>query len=134
MRFDSALEQRVYDLLSSNGINVTRGTRKMLGSPDFIWEPCSVAIFVHGCYWHRHSLCSVGKAHPTRNVKYWDSTFARIVQRDERSRRALRRQGWTVAILWECRFVLEERAVIDAMFRVQNHTQLTSKGGTLIVV
>ena len=73
----------------------------LLGSPDIVFEPERIAIFVHGCYWHRCSYCAPN--FPSTNRQYWSAKFARNRARDRRVSRELRRDGWDVIVVWECK-------------------------------
>jgi len=71
------------------------------GKPDIVFVGKKIAIFVHGCFWHRHS-CAVGQRVPKTNVDYWGSKIDGNVRRDRRHRAALRETNWRVLVLWEC--------------------------------
>lgn len=71
------------------------------GRPDVAFPGRRVAIFVHGCFWHRCPYCH--PSNPKSNVAFWQAKFARNRQRDERDTRELVERGWTVVIVWECR-------------------------------
>jgi DNA mismatch endonuclease (patch repair protein) len=58
-------------------------------------------IFVHGCFWHRHA-CPAGTL-PKSNRDYWEQKQNRNAARDKKTVRALRRLGWKVLIIWECK-------------------------------
>jgi DNA mismatch endonuclease (patch repair protein) len=71
------------------------------GMPDLIFPSRRKAIFVHGCWWHRHEGCV--KAAPVKTrADFWDAKFARNVARDAKVEADLRAAGWGVAIIWEC--------------------------------
>jgi DNA mismatch endonuclease (patch repair protein) len=72
-----------------------------LGSPDFVFRKLSKVIFVHGCFWHRHS-CRRGKSIPTARKGFWETKFKRNRRRDAQVQRLLRKAGWKSLILWEC--------------------------------
>lgn len=71
------------------------------GRPDLVFPRLRKAIFVHGCFWHRHSGCSKASMPKTR-VDFWRSKFDANVARDARSIAALRTMGWSVCVIWEC--------------------------------
>lgn len=80
-----------------------RGYRKhwpIAGKPDFAWPGRKIAVFVDGCFWHGCAKC---KSLPTSNVEFWKNKIERNQKRDRRITRLLRRQGWKVARIWECR-------------------------------
>jgi len=71
------------------------------GTPDIVFPSRRKAIFVHGCYWHRHA-CEAGRSMPSSRVDYWRTKFDRNKRRDLKSRQALRRLGWSTLVVWEC--------------------------------
>lgn len=78
--------------------------------PDIIFGPARVAVFVHGCFWHR---CPIHATAPKANRGYWEQKLARNVARDQRNEEALTAAGWRVVVVWE-----HERAC-DAAARVE---------------
>ena len=73
------------------------------GSPDLVFPNKRKAIFVHGCFWHWHAPSKCRIAHtPKSNRRFWIKKFLRNRKRDIRTRKALRRLGWEVLVLWEC--------------------------------
>ena len=79
-----------------------RGYRKQWpipGRPDFAWPGLKVAVFVDGCFWHG---CSC-KRLPRSNKRFWQRKIENNKKRDKRVARRLRRDGWAVARVKECR-------------------------------
>ncbi len=74
---------------------------KLPGKPDLIFPRYRIALFVHGCFWHRHRDCGRA-AIPKTRTGWWEAKFERNVARDRRNSRALRRLGWRVLTIWEC--------------------------------
>ena len=60
-----------------------------------------LAVFVHGCFWHRHDGCRYAYT-PKSRVEFWTEKFAQNVERDRRNEEALRKLGWRVLVIWEC--------------------------------
>jgi DNA mismatch endonuclease, patch repair protein len=71
------------------------------GSPDLVFPGRKLALFVHGCFWHRHGGCAYAYR-PKSNIEFWKGKFKNNVARDRRVRRELEGMGWRVAIIWEC--------------------------------
>lgn len=71
------------------------------GRPDMVLTGPRVAVFVHGCFWHRHAGCASTRT-PKSRVGFWEGKFSDNVRRDRAARRALRRDGWRVLVVWEC--------------------------------
>lgn len=83
------------------GLRYTLDNRDLPGNPDLANRRRGIAIFVHGCFWHRHAKCARATT-PKRNSAFWQAKFDRNVARDADARRALRRLGMRVITLWEC--------------------------------
>jgi DNA mismatch endonuclease (patch repair protein) len=73
---------------------------KLPGKPDIAFTKNKIAVFVHGCYWHRHGCPR--SFNPKSNSKFWQDKFFRNVERDTRNETLLIELGWKVVILWEC--------------------------------
>ena len=69
------------------------------GRPDVLYRGRRVAVFVHGCFWHRCPVHAGGI--PRTDPAYWSQKFAANARRDRRAVRALRAAGWAVATIWE---------------------------------
>jgi DNA mismatch endonuclease (patch repair protein) len=74
---------------------------RLPGKPDLSFPSRRVAVFVHGCFWHRHPNCKRASTPVTRQ-RYWLQKFERTTARDVRNRHELQQRGWTVLIIWEC--------------------------------
>lgn len=77
------------------------------GRPDIAFPSKKVAVFVHGCFWHRCPYCrpSLPKTHTT----FWKCKFERNVERDRKKTKALKKQGWKVFVFWECQVKKDPR-------------------------
>ena len=84
-----------------------RGFRLLLhadalpGKPDILLPEHQMAIQVRGCFWHGHS-CKDGHT-PKTHKRYWSPKLAATKKRDARNDRRLRRMGWALIVVWECR-------------------------------
>lgn len=72
------------------------------GKPDLVFPKHHAVVFVHGCFWHRHDGCRYATM-PSSNAEFWQAKFDANVARDSRVARQLRKEGWRVFVLWECR-------------------------------
>jgi DNA mismatch endonuclease (patch repair protein) len=86
--------------LWSSGFKGYRLHWKVEGRPDIAFPGKKLAIFIHGCYWHRCPICNLPK--PKANRTFWADKFEKNVARDDRKRSALESEGWTVLTFWEC--------------------------------
>lgn len=75
--------------------------RSLPGKPDVVLPIHKTAIFVHGCFWHRHKRCVFAYT-PKSRIDFWTAKFTDNVERDARVARKLRRRGWSVLTIWEC--------------------------------
>ena len=88
-------------LLFRNGFRYRLHRKDLPGRPDIVLAKWNAAIFVHGCFWHRHSGCNLTTT-PLTRPEFWKQKFEANVARDERNRAMLLAAGWRVAIVWEC--------------------------------
>lgn len=94
-------ELRIRSLLHSLGYRFRLHRKDLPGKPDIILPKYNVAIFVHGCFWHRHD-CAYGSVVPATRPEFWAAKLRGNAERDKRNQEALRAKGWTVATIWEC--------------------------------
>ena len=72
------------------------------GRPDVAFGSSRLAVFVHGCFWHRHGCRAASRRLPHSNRAYWKVKFRLNRERDSRKIAALRASGWKVLVVWEC--------------------------------
>ena len=94
-------EIRVRKFLHAAGYRFRLHRRDLPGTPDIVMQGRRLAIFVHGCFWHRHDGCPRSTTPKTR-VSFWRAKFKANVRRDEAVRAALEELGWRVVVVWEC--------------------------------
>ena len=95
------------------GLRFRLHRRDLPGTPDIVLTSRRTAIFVHGCFWHRHGC---GRATtPASNVEYWTAKFERNIQRDALNAAELRKLGWRCASIWECE--AKDPAELDRLLR-----------------
>lgn len=70
------------------------------GRPDIVLPRYKAVIFTHGCFWHGHT-CSLFKWPKTR-IGFWRKKLSGNRARDLKSLKALRGDGWRIAVVWEC--------------------------------
>src|SRR3546814_9716210 len=71
------------------------------GTPDLVFPRHKAAVFVHGCFWHRHEACKKATT-PKSRKEFWEAKFARNVERDAQAIVALHALGWRTLIIWQC--------------------------------
>ncbi|UWR06538.1 very short patch repair endonuclease [Ruegeria sp. B32] len=87
--------------LHAQGFRFRVNVRRLPGSPDIVLPKWRSAIFVHGCFWHRHAGCPKA-ATPKSNVLFWQEKFAANVRRDAEAIQRLHDLGWRTLVVWEC--------------------------------
>ena len=97
---DTAPELGVRQILRDIGFHYRLHAKDLPGRPDIVNRKRRIAVFVHGCFWHAHS-CKRGKR-PSSNKEFWYAKIAGNQKRDRANIAALRRNGWRVAVIWEC--------------------------------
>ncbi|HRH69131.1 MAG TPA: very short patch repair endonuclease [Flavobacteriales bacterium] len=103
-------EKALRAALSAEGIKGYRlNYAKAPGRPDVAFVGRKVALFVHGCFWHGCPHCQPQR--PKTNRTFWREKLDRNKARDRRKVRELRKAGWRVTTIWECR--LRERPMVQ---------------------
>ena len=70
------------------------------GKPDLVFPRHGLALFVHGCFWHRHGCKRTTM--PATNREFWAEKFRRTLERDQKALKELKKIGWETAVIWEC--------------------------------
>jgi len=98
---DSKPELAVRKLAHLLGYRFRLHRQDLPGTPDLVFPRLQKAIFVHGCFWHRHRGCGRTTSPKTRKA-YWSEKFEQNIRRDRLKQRQLKALGWNVLIIWEC--------------------------------
>lgn len=94
-------ELRVRTIAHGLGLRFRLHRRDLPGSPDLVFPKFRIAIFVHGCFWHRHPECPKASI-PKSNTEFWMQKFDANRHRDMLAIEKLRQSGWRVEVIWEC--------------------------------
>jgi len=70
------------------------------GRPDICYPTKKIAVFAHGCFWHRCPHCKPGI--PKSHATFWQNKFKANKNRDRRKEESLKKAGWRVLVFWEC--------------------------------
>lgn len=100
-RGGTAPELAVRKILSKLGLRYRLNVRSLPGTPDVANQAARWALFVHGCFWHRHAGCRLAST-PKSNQAFWSRKFDANVARDARKERALVAAGFRVVTVWQC--------------------------------
>ncbi|MFT3734803.1 MAG: very short patch repair endonuclease [Rhodocyclaceae bacterium] len=104
-------ELLVRKYLHSQGLRFRLNVRSLPGSPDLVLPRYHVALFVHGCFWHRHQGCRFAY-NPKSNAARWQTKFSENVQRDIATQQQLVALGWRVLVVWECALRASDRQLV----------------------
>ncbi len=94
-------ELRVRRFLHRHGFRDRLHVKDLPGRPDIVLPKYKAVVFVHGCFWHRHSGCPYAYR-PKSNVEFWEAKLNSNAERDARVEQKLAEQGWQVLVVWEC--------------------------------
>lgn len=99
---DTKPEMLVRKFLHANGNRYKLHDKNLPGKPDIVLPKYKTVIFVHGCFWHGHANCKYFTIPKTR-TKWWMDKINGNKANDEKAVKALRKDGWKVITVWECK-------------------------------
>lgn len=109
----TAPESKLGRALHRLGFRYRKSPKTLPGRPDFAFPKFKAAVFVHGCYWHRHGCRRTTT--PKSNREFWLNKFEVNVARDARKAAELRDAGWRVATVWECSILDGDQEEFDRL-------------------
>ena len=98
---DTKPEEYIRHLLFNRGYRYRKNVASVPGHPDAWLAKYNVALFVHGCFWHRHPGCKYAYT-PKSRVEFWNRKFENNIARDKVVREQLQEQGIRSLVIWEC--------------------------------
>jgi DNA mismatch endonuclease, patch repair protein len=98
---DTQPERKVRSIVHRLGYRYRLHVSKLPGKPDLVFPKLHKVLFVHGCFWHRHSGCSLARL-PKSRLNFWVPKLTANRRRDLRNAAQLRRTGWKAFVIWEC--------------------------------
>lgn len=101
-------------LLHRAGFRFRLHAKDLPGKPDIVLPKYHIAIFVNGCFWHRHPGCR-NATMPSTRTEFWAAKFDGNVERDLRNAALLEDAGWTVLTVWECDLKSDPEAVLNRL-------------------
>ena len=113
---DTKIEVEVRKYLFSKGYRFRKNDKRYPGKPDIVLPKYHVAIFVHGCFWHRHEGCKDATTPKTR-TEFWLEKFDKNVKNDQIKQEKLRELGWKVIVIWECELKRNFQETMDKVER-----------------
>lgn len=91
----------VRKFLFSQGFRYRLHRKDLPGKPDIVLPKLKTAIFINGCFWHRHKECPYAKL-PATNRDFWASKISGNIENDRIVREQLSQLGWRVMDIWQC--------------------------------
>lgn len=100
---DTRPELLIRSLVHRMGYRFRLHRKSLPGKPDLVFPGRKKVIFVHGCFWHRHSdpNCPFTRT-PKSKRGFWNAKFRENQARDQRNCADLEQMGWGVLVVWEC--------------------------------
>lgn len=127
---DTKPELRVRRALHQAGFRFRLHRKDLPGRPDIVLPKYRVAIFVHGCFWHRHG-CGLFQL-PQNRRQFWEEKLNANFARDSAAKARLLAGGWRVAVIWECTLRGHGRRSIDDVIHTLSRFFLGSQK-TLVI-
>lgn len=98
---DTKPEMMIRSILHGMGYRFRLHIKELPGNPDIVINKYRTAIFVNGCFWHRHEGCKYAYT-PKSKEQFWSDKFRVNVERDRTALEDLSAIGWKVLVIWEC--------------------------------
>jgi len=98
---DTRPELAVRRLVYGMGYRYRLHRKDLPGRPDLAFISRRKALFVHGCFWHRHLGCALGRL-PKSRLEFWIPKLERNQLRDLENQERLQQMGWKCLVVWEC--------------------------------
>ena len=95
-------EMLVRKFLHAQGFRYSLHNKRLPGKPDIVLKKYKTIVFVHGCFWHGHKNCKYFVVPKTR-TNFWLNKIAANKANDEKAVKALKKDGWMVITVWECK-------------------------------
>ena len=99
---DTKPEILVRKFLFSKGFRYKLYDRSLPGTPDLVFPKYRTVLFIHGCFWHGHGGCKYFVIPKTR-TEWWTAKINRNKKLDKKNVTKLKKLGWNVIIIFECR-------------------------------
>ena len=98
---DTGPEIFIRRCLFAKGYRYRVGTSAIPGHPDLYMAKYNLAVYIHGCFWHRHKGCKLAYT-PGSRKDFWQAKFNKNIYRDDVVHKELISKGIRCLIIWEC--------------------------------
>ena len=116
---DTKPEIVVRKKLFESGLRYRLHVRDLPGTPDIAVKKYKLVVDVRGCFWHGHGKCRFS-SRPKSNKSYWLEKIDRNKQRDRANLKELRKMGYRVFVVWECK-TKEESLLTSEIEKIQKY-------------
>ena len=96
--------------LFAMGYRYRKNVSAVAGHPDIWMRKYNTAIFVNGCFWHRHTGCKYAYE-PKSREDFWQKKFSDNIKRDQRVKNELKASGVKCIVIWECTIKKMQKSV-----------------------
>ena len=98
---DTKPELMIRKWLFAQGYRYRINVKSLPGHPDLYLRKYNTAIFVNGCFWHRHEGCKYAYS-PKSRTEFWEKKFSQNIRRDKTVKEVLSEKKIKQLIIWEC--------------------------------
>jgi DNA mismatch endonuclease (patch repair protein) len=122
-------EMYIRTLLFHSGLRYRVNYAACYGKPDLFFNKYKVAVFVNGCFWHRHKGCKYAYT-PKSNVEFWLRKLEGNQKHDEDVLKKLREQHIRVLVIWECtvrKMVKDQTYQTECLNEIINYIKFSQK-------
>lgn len=109
---DTGIEVAVRKELFRRGYRFRKNDWRYPGHPDVVLPKYKTAIFINGCFWHRHENCKLATTPKTRQ-DFWQVKFEKNIENDRKHTHELQEMGWNVITVWECEIKDDLEKTVD---------------------
>lgn len=88
-------------LLFAKEYRYSLNSKRVPGHPDIYLRKYNTAVFIHGCFWHRHAGCKFAYM-PKSRIEFWQNKFDANQKRDLVVRNELFENNIKCLVVWEC--------------------------------
>lgn len=112
-------ECKVRSFLHKNGLRFRLHRKDLPGKPDVVLPKYKTVVFVHGCFWHAHHGCK-DFVIPKTQTEWWINKFEANRMNDEKHKRMLVKNGWSVITIWECQLKKSEKYLLKLVNKIKS--------------
>ena len=116
---DTKPEIVVRKKLFESGLRYRIHVRGLPGTPDIAIKKYKIVVDVRGCFWHGHGKCKFSSK-PKSNKSFWLEKIDRNKQRDRATLIELRKMGYRVFVVWECK-TKEEGLLMSEIRKIEKY-------------